>query len=162
MADTPIWALEGVALESVTPAVVGSLAYRIIRMYDDTNAPVLVYPTETDGVTIVSAAADWTLGAVTEIVPATTITNPFLVQIVNVETMSKNGVFELVLYSGAGDSEVARVRFSVAGGFFGNCVYRTPSVLVAANARIRAALACSDGLAGAATATISIGYREVT
>ena len=161
MAGTPIWPIEGVALESVTSAVAGSLAYRILRMYDDTNQPVLVYPTLAAGATVASAATDWGLGALAQVVPATTITSNFLVQLIAVETMSKNGVYELVLYSGADDDEVARIRFSVIGGFFGNTVFRVPGTLVAANSRIRAALACSDGLAGAATATVSIGYRVV-
>lgn len=159
---TPIWAIEGVALESDTAAVSGSLAWRILRMYDDTNQPVLVYPTLAAGATVVSAATDWGLGALTEIVPADTIASNFLIQNIAVETMSKDAVYELVLYSGAGDAEVARIRFSVVGGFFGNAVYRVPGALVAANSRVRAALACSDGLAGAATGTISISYRIVT
>ena len=161
MAGTPIWQIEGVALESAGAAVVGSLAYRILRMYDDTNQPVLVYPTLAAGATVASAATDWDLGNLAEVVPANTIASIFLVQLIIVETMSKDGVFELVLYSGAGDAEVGRIRFSYIGGFFGNSVFRVPGILVAANSRIRAALACSDGLAGAATATISIAYRVV-
>lgn len=159
---TPIWPIEGIALESDAAAVTGSLAYRILRMYDDTNQPILVYPTLAAGITVVSAAADWSLGTVTQIVPASTISSDFLIQHIIVETMSKDGIYELHLYSGAGDDEVARVRFSVEGGFFGNSVYRIPGALVAADSRIRAALACSDGLAGAATMTMSIAYREIT
>jgi len=162
MTTTPIWPIEGVALESDGDAVAGSLAYRILRMYDDMNQPIFVYPTLAAGATIVSAAVNWTLGAVAEVVPVNTITSNFLIQNVAVETMSKNGVFELVIYSGAGDDEVARIRFSVVGGFFGNTVYRVPGALIAANSRIRAALACSDGGAGAATATISVSYRMIT
>lgn len=158
---TPIWALEGVALESDADAVVGSLAYRVLRMYDDKNEAIKVYPTLEDGATVVSAATDWGLGALATLVPVNTIAADFLVQSVIVESMSKNGVYELVLYHGADDDEVARIRFSVVGGFFGNTVFAVPGALVPADARVRAALACSDGLAGAATATISIAYREV-
>jgi hypothetical protein len=134
---------------------------RTLRMYDDNYASVHVYPTLAAGATVVSAGADWVLGALSEVVPAATITSDFLIHMVSIETMSKDGVYELVLYSGAADDEVARVRFSVTNGFFGNAVYRMPSALVAANSRVRAALACSDGLAGAATATVSIVYRPL-
>ena len=159
---TPIWAIEGVALESDGAAVAGSLAHRLLRMYDDAYQPVGVYPTLAAGATVVSAATDWDLGALSDVVPAATINSIFLIHLVVIETMSKDGVFELVLYSGAGDDEVARVRFSVIGGFFGNTVFKMPSIAIAADSRVRAALACSDGLAGAATATISIAYREIT
>jgi hypothetical protein len=39
---TPIWPIEGVALDSTGEAVAGSLGYRIIRMYDDLYNPVYV------------------------------------------------------------------------------------------------------------------------
>jgi hypothetical protein len=159
---TPIWPIEGVALDSTGDMVSGSLADRLMRMYDDSYNPVSVYPTMAAGTEVVSANADWTLGAKSEVVPASTITNPFLIHIVSIETCDQDAVFELVLYSGAGDDEVARVRFSVTGGFFGNSVYKMPSALVDANSRVRAALASGDGLANQATITISIAYREVT
>ena len=159
---TPIWQIEGVALESNGAAVANSLAYRLLRMYDDNYQPVSVYPTLASGAEVISAAEDWVLGSLATVVPASEITSDFLIHIVTVETMSKDGVFELVLYSGAGDAEVARVRFSFINGFYGNSVFKVPSALVAANSRIRAALACSDGAMGAATATISIAYRTIT
>ena len=160
---SPIWQLEGVALESDGAAVAGSLADRIIRMYDDTNSPISVYPTLAGGVDVTSAATDWGLGTVTQVVPASTITNNFLLQYVVIENISKDGTYELVFYSGAGDAEVARLRFvRTTGAFYGNYYRRLPSALITANSRIRAALACSDGLAGAGTVTVSIGYREIT
>jgi hypothetical protein len=130
-------------------------------MYDDKYQPISVYPTLAAGATVVSAATDWGLGAFATVVAASAITEDFLVASITVESMSKNGVFELVLYYGAGDTELGRLRFSIVGGFYGNSVFVLPGVLVPANSQVRAKLACSDGLAGAATTTISIGYREV-
>jgi hypothetical protein len=164
---TPLWPLEGVALETDGAAVAGSLAYRILRMYDDAYAPVFVYPTLAAGATVVTPVANWTLGNLATVVPINTIHNPFLIHIVTIETLTAvgpdtpDGVYELVIYAGPADSEVARVRFSITGGFFGNSVYRLPSALVPANSVVKAALAASTGGGGAKTATISIAYREV-
>ena len=159
---TPIWPIEGIALESDADAVSGSLAYRVLRMYDDNYSPVSVYPTLAAGAALVSTAANWTLAAAAEIMPAVDApATDFLLHAVVIESMSKDGVFELVLYYGAGDTECARVRFSQNGGFFGYCVLKTPSVLIPADSRIYGSLACSVGGAGAATATVSIIYRAV-
>lgn len=142
-----------------TQTDIDSLLAYILRMYDDNYQPVSVYPTGGVGTTVVSDAVAWTPGALAEVVPAATITSDFLVKRVTIETLNiAAGTFELVLYSGAADSEVARTRFSVVGGFFGNTVFDMPSVLVTANSRIRAVMMCS---AGAATATISIAYRPL-
>jgi hypothetical protein len=161
---TPIWPIEGVPLESDVAAVAGSLGYRIVRMYDDLYQPVGVYPTGVAGATIITAGTNWTLGTVAQIVPATTIHSPFLIQTVTVETLTGaniEGVYELVLYQGAADTEVARVRFSAFGGFFGMAVFRMPSALVPADSRVRGALMFSNAVAGAVTSTVSITYREV-
>lgn len=161
---TPIWPMEGVSLESSDPAVVGSLAYRIIRMYDDLYNPVEVYPSGAAGATLVTADANWTLGAVGQVVPAATILNPFLLQTVTIETLTGvaiNGVYELVLYQGAEDAEVARVRFSVLGGFYGQAVFRMPSALVAASSRVRGALMFSNADRRRARTTDSVAYRQV-
>ena len=162
---TPIWPIEGVALESSDAAVAGSLAYRVLRMYDDLYSPVSVYPTVAGGAPIVSSGVAWAMGVVAQIVPAATILNPFLIHMVTIETLTAvniEGVYELVLYQGGADAEVARVRFSVFGGFFGMGVFKMPSALVPASARVRGALAFSNAAAGAATITVSIAYREVT
>jgi hypothetical protein len=162
MAGTPIWPIEGVALQSVGPAVAGSLAYRVLRMYDDLYMPVSVYPTMAVGATVASAAGNWGLGNLSTVIPASTVLSPYLIQLLTVETLDKDGVFELVLYQGNADTEVARVRFSYFGGFFGGAIFRMPSSLVPASARIRAALAYSLGGGGAATITMSVAYRIVT
>ena len=160
MAGTPIWDIEGVALESAGAAKAGSLADRILRMYNDNYLPVSVHPSLAAGIALPSAAADWGLGAITEIVAANHIVTGFLVHGVVVETIDKVGVFELVLYSGAADTEFSRVRFAIID-IGGNASYKITSPLIPANSRIRAQLACSTGLAAAANATISLSFRAL-
>ena len=117
-----------------------------------------MYPTLAAGATVVSGAADWTLGAFATIVPASTITELFHIHCLSIESLDKNATFELVLYSGDADTEVSRTRFTAIGGFWGNAHYRIDSPFVAANSRIRAKLASSDGLANQATLTMAICY----
>jgi len=117
-----------------------------------------IFPTLADGVTLTTHANDWVLGTVTQIVPASTIGSDFDIHeviIEDVNTVDKS--YELVLYAGAGDTEIGRVRFSAATnkGGVSNATIQTP--LVAADARIRAALAIQDG--GAKTAVVSLRYH---
>lgn len=162
MSTTPIWPIEGIALDSTGHMVEGSLAYMVNRMAEARFTETLVSPNLTDGVTVVSANTDWGLGAYATVVAASAIATDFQVTAVAIETCDKNAVFQLELYQGAGDTLIATMRFSIIGGFFGNVVYRFGSVLVPANARIRARLASSDGLANQATITMSIRYHPHT
>lgn len=146
---------------SKTDTFAGNSVYsRLDEVYDNLNVERQVYPTLAAGATVISAAADWTLGAYAEVVPINTITNNFHILGISIESMNQNAVFQLELYKGATDDLVTAVRFAVAGGFWGNSVYVIGAEEVAANARIRARLASSDGLANQATATISICYYE--
>lgn len=121
------------------------------------HAESKVYPTLANGVTVTTAAGAWALGALVEIVPASTITDDFDIHAVDVEGISANDVFELVLYQGAGDTEIGRIRFvrSAVQSATLNTAIQTP--IVPANARIRAAVACAAG--GAKTVDISVRYH---
>jgi hypothetical protein len=146
-----------------TDTVAGDSIYAMqLDVYENINQQVYVYPTLAAGATVVSANADWTYGAYAEVVPASTITSDFHIRSVQIETCDENAIFQLELYSGAGDTLVSAIRFAVAGGFFGNSVYVIGSAHIAANARIRARLASSNGTAAIATATISISYVQHT
>jgi hypothetical protein len=156
---TPIWQIEGVALDSTSESVANSLGDLVQSLYNANYTQGRVYPTLAAGATIVSANADWTLGALATIIPASTVAVPFHISSVVIETCNQNAIFELAIYQGAGDTLVSTIRFAVTGGFFGNTVYLIPSVKLAANVRIRAALASSDGAANQATITASLVYR---
>ena len=120
--------------------------------------PQEVYPTLADGITLTTAAGDWALGALTQIVPASTIGDDFDIHEVVIEDVNtQDKTYELVLYSGAGDAEIGRTRFSSAANKGGvpNVTVQTP--IIAADSRIRAQLAIQDG--GSKTALISIRYH---
>lgn len=156
---TPIWPIEGVALNSTGDMVDNSLAERVRAISVLETSETLVYPNLLDGISVVSANADWTLGAYATMVPASTIGDEYQVTAVNIESCDQNAVFQLELYQGAGDDLIATVRFAVIGGFFGNMVYRFGSEPVDADAQLRARLASSDGLANQATITASVRYH---
>jgi len=119
-----------------------------------------VYPTLADGITLtaVNDGGTWTLGTVTQIIPAGTITSDFDLHFISLEAISDNGVYELVLYAGDSDTEIARARFSREGGSDG--ALRSINVItpiVEAGSRIRGALAtdANDG----ETVTLSLFYH---
>jgi hypothetical protein len=137
-----------------------SLYGRLDELYDQFQERRKCYPNLAAGATIVSSASAWTYGSYAAIVPASTITNPYHVLALIIETCSiSDGVFQVGLYQGAGDTLITEMRFSIAGGFFGNQVYIVGSAECVANAQIRCRAACS---AGAATLTVSVVYLEHT
>jgi hypothetical protein len=146
-----------------TDTVAGDSLYALtLDVYENMNRQVYVYPTLAAGATVLSGTADWSYGAYAEVVPASTITNDYHIRSVQIETCDENAIFQLELYSGAGDTLVSAVRFSVAGGFFGNSVYVIGSAHVAANSRLRARIASSNGTAAQATTTVSVSYVQHT
>ena len=116
-----------------------------------------VYPTLAAGVPIVSSGTAWVLGNFVEVVPANTITTIFDIHFIKVEGFDKTGTYCLVLYQGAGDTEVGRCRLTRDSNTptYGYSPFMTP--LIPANARIRAKVAHSAN--PAATLTISIAYH---
>ena len=132
--------------------------HRMARLYNHITRESLVFPTLAVGAPVVSSAANWTYGVYATVMAATTILAPFHIHAVSIESCDQNAVFQLQLYQSAADTVVSTVRFAVAGGFFGNQVYPIGSALIPANARIRARLASSDGLANQATISISFVY----
>ena len=134
---------------------------RLASLYDHVTAAGLVYPTGAAGATVLTGVADWTWSvAYNAVVPIATINSRFHIHTVTIETCSvgTDAVYELALYSGVGHDLVSSIRFSVAGGFFGNQVYLVPCALIGPGLQVDARCASSDGLAHPATLTISIGY----
>jgi hypothetical protein len=160
MGTSPIHYLEEVVLNSTGDAIEGSLSNRVIGLYNANYTLGRVYPTLTDGVTVLSDNTDWGLGAFTTIVPANQIASAYHLSAVVVETCNRDGVFEMPIYYGAGQTLMSTIRFSYLGGFFGNSIYLTPSVKIPANDKIDVKLAYSDGFTvGVATITVSVIYR---
>lgn len=157
MPTTPIWPIEGVALNSTAAMVTDSLASKVSRLYNANYSEGRCYPTLAAGKTVVSGI-NWALSAAFAVlVPINTIAVPYHISAVSIETCSLDGVFELAVYHGAGNALMSTVRFSYLGGFFGNSMFLLPSVLLAANEQVDMKLATSGGVA--ATITVSVIYR---
>jgi len=112
-----------------------------------------VYPTLADGVTVAAADA-WTLGDEVEIIPAGAIPTAFGIQYLNIEAVSANDIFEIVLYN---DTEIARQRVSKISNQTGVPSVPIGSGIQLAGTRISAKVAC--GLGAASTVTISLSYH---
>ncbi len=126
-----------------------------------------VYPTQAEevggdeggGVTLATAAGNWALGTITEIVPASKITSEFDIHEVLVEDVNTTGkTYELVLYYGGSDIECGRTRFAATANKGGVPAVAMQSILIPANSRIRAQLAVEDG--GSKTIKLSLRYHE--
>lgn len=128
------------------------------KLNEHIHAAQKVYPTLADGIALTTHANDWVLSAIAQIVPAGAISSDFDIHEVIIEDVNtQDKTYELVLYAGAGDTEIGRTRFAAAANKGGvpNATMQTP--LVAANSRIRAALAIEDG--GSKTAKVSLRYH---
>lgn len=136
-----------------------SLFGRLQQLIEHIHASQKVYPTLADGVTLTTAAGDWGLGTITEIVPANTITKEFDIHEVLVEDVNtQDKTYELVLYYGDGDTECARVRFAATSNKGGVPAQFAMTTIIPANSRIRGQLAIQDG--GSKTIKFSLRYHE--
>ena len=134
-----------------------SLYGKIETLTDHIHSTTKVYPTLANGVTVTGDAA-WTLGAFVEIVPVNTITSDFDIHFIDIEDISANDVYELVLYKGLGGSEIeiGRIRFTKDAVQAGTVNQPFQTELIAANERISAKVASSSG---SDNVTISIRYH---
>jgi len=138
---------------------VASLFGRLRELNEHVHSVQGVYPTLADGVTLTTAAGDWALGTMTEIIPINTITAQFDIHEVLIEDVNtQDKTYELVLYYGAGDTECSRVRFAATSNKGGVPAQFAMTPLIPANSRMRAQLAIEDG--SSKTAKISLRYHE--
>ena len=139
---------------------------RLMELIDHAHTAQKVYPTqaeeaggdEGDGITLTTAAGNWALGTITEIVPASKITSEYDIHEILIEDVNtQDKTYELVLYYGAGDTECGRTRFAATSNKGGVPAVAMATILIPANSRIRAQLAIQDG--GNKTAKISLRYH---
>lgn len=125
---------------------------------DHAHSAQKVYPTLANGVLVTGGAGAYVLGSFAEIIPASVVNKPFDIHYVDLEGVVAPGVYELVLYQGASDTEVGRLRFgtSLAVDLIVGIPIQTP--VIPADARIRAKLASAAG--GAQAVTITLAYHE--
>lgn len=103
------------------------------------------YPNLANGITMTAGAGAWNLGTITEIIPASTITDDYDIHYISVEDISANDVYQIILYYGSGDVFAGETRFtrsSVQSNTF-HIPIITP--VMPANDRVRAQLASASG-----------------
>jgi len=123
--------------------------------------PLEIYPDLAAGVDVVSANADWTWGAYTELIPADTITSEITLEQVYIEAADRDAVYQLELSKGVDDEVIGESRFTVDQGFYGNAVNSILTSGIDPNTRVRARLASSDGAAFVATVSLAVGFFRV-
>ena len=112
-----------------------------------------VHPTLAAHVVVTGAAGANALGAAAEIAAAAAIAALYYVDGVSVTATSGAGIFELVLYHGAADTEFARIQFITTGRYLLQATKQIP-----ANDKITAKVASLAG--GSQTATVAISYHQ--
>jgi hypothetical protein len=129
-------------------------------LFDHIHKEAKVYPTMLAGITVAKGDASWALTAAwNECIPAATITSPFDIHSLYIESANVDSTFELVLASGGAGSEVeiGRVRFTRTSSDVRSQEVVFSHPIQPANARISAKLAGS--LNGAGTVTFSFRYH---
>lgn len=146
-------------MTTTNPFAAHNTGGRIHVMDDHIHSPQKVYPTLANGVQLTGAAGAWTLGAIAEVVPANTITSPFDIHWLNVESASVADTFEVVIYQGPGasETEISRVRFTKSAAIDLQAGIPIQTAILVPNARISAACASASG--GGDTITISLLYH---
>lgn len=135
-----------------------TIAGRVHSVEEHEHSASRVYPTLADGITVTAEAVDWgTGGALVEIVPADTITEPFDIHFVNIENVSAARTYELIFYWGATDTEAGRIRFTKSAGLDPVLDRRIQTRIIPANSRIRARLASAGAVAD--TVDVSVHYH---
>jgi hypothetical protein len=114
-----------------------------------------IYPNLAEGVEVIVANGEWAaLPSPTQIIPASTITNQFI--IIGVDVIDALGAFHLRLYTGAALSEV---ELTNVVGVNGSQSFLPCYALVDANERISCSI--TDSVAGADTYGVKIIYKEI-
>ena len=126
------------------------------QLREHVHGACLCYPTLFNGIYIVSNVAAWTIGDATTILSASTVGSIYDIHFVNIETISANAQYELILYYGAGATECGRVRFARLNNNESANGVPIMTPLIPANSALTAKLACSTG---GSSCNISIFYH---
>lgn len=121
----------------------------------------MIYPSLANGVTLtaVNDASNWSLGALTEIVPVNTITTPYDLHQVFIESASTDTNYQINFYYGASDTYATAyycTRDSVGAlTFITNALTICP--IIPANSRLRARVATPNN--NGETITLKVFYH---
>jgi hypothetical protein len=128
--------------------------------YYHVHSPAQCYPVLANPVTVTAAATAWTgFGAWVEVVPASTITDPFDIHWVHTGEISAQGNYVLELGSGGAGAEttIAQIAFSRDSNQVQTASQPIQIAPVAANTRIAARLASNNAVAD--TVDVKIYYH---
>ena len=137
-----------------------TLAGQLHKLDEHFHMSAMVIPTLADGVVVTATSNDWTdLGAFAVVAATNAITSDFDIHFVNVEAVSANGIYELVLFAGAdaAEVEIGRVRFGKTTNQDGPTSAPIITPLIPANTQIKAKLASDNAVAD--TVAISLEYH---
>jgi len=81
---------------------------------DHIHSIARIYPTLAAGIDVTANGAPWTLGSAVEVIPASGVGDIFDIHHINIEDVTQDGVYELVLYGDG--SEICRARFLADSG----------------------------------------------
>jgi hypothetical protein len=117
-----------------------SIISYVKSIYPRLIAVAKTYPTMVDGVSVAKDNGAWVLGPLVEIVPANTINSTFNIVAIHFDSISASGTYEMILYQGAQDVEIGRVRFN-RFSLTEETSVSIPTPTIPKNSRIRAAIA---------------------
>ena len=121
------------------------------------HAPSKIMPDLADGIVVVDGAGAWTLGALTELAPASSITSDFDIHYILFTSLSAVDEYQLNLYYGASDTFAGSVCAVRTANQDTNSNIAAQTIVVPANSRIRCRLASSTG---GRNASVKLFYHE--
>ncbi len=137
-----------------------SIGEKVSTILKNVRGTPKVYPDLANGVQLTAHATNaWTLGTITQVVPANTITNNFTIGGIAIDTISDTTkLYQVNLYYGDGDTFCGSFTFD-ANKFNGFASYPVKTIQIPANSKVSAAVACSGG--AGETLNIKILYTEL-
>lgn len=119
-----------------------------------------VYPpfSVSPAINVISSAAAYAHGALTQIIPINTIAASFDIHWINIHVISATGVYELKLYYGAADTLAATVQFAKTAVMDSTKEHQCMTLVIPANSVVKASLASSN--AAADTVDITLQFHR--
>lgn len=117
------------------------------------------YPDLSNGSTVASAAASWTLTtSYTEFMSSTITTGPFDIHMIHIGVYSSSGLYQINLYAGTSGAEslICQARFTRSSNISAGSIIPVITPLMNAGTRITSKLANDKG---SANVTFSVNYH---
>jgi len=149
-----------------TGRVATAATYHQVHIYNFhiTQSRQLTYPLNA-GTTIAGGAAAYAQGNLTQIIPASTITGPFVITTVNLQAATASNTYKMELFFGESSGSVTSLgiyEFTVGTDFkgaFPTVNFGLIAGIIPANSYIGAKVASSSG--GADEIVVTIGYEPL-